>query len=130
MKLKIGQSRIEADFEYFVRALPALEPVEFCGLAKILGAEMTRAELMDFDKEAFERMKDSEAMQAKIAEAAVPMDEVLEAMMDKYLKLGKKRRKEINQILKDIKKSRKNEVIKNGATSWYCAAPQFCIKDL
>ena len=117
MKLKIGQSRIEADFEYFVRALPALEPVEFCGLAKILGAEMTRAELMDFDKVAFEQMKDSEAMQAKIAEAVVPMDEVLEAMMDKYLKLGKKRRKEINQILKDIKKSRKNEVVKNGATS-------------
>lgn len=117
MKLKIRQSRIEADFEYFVRALPALEPVEFCGLAKILGVEMTRPELIDFDHATFEQLKDDEAMQAKITEALIPMEEVLEAMMDKYLSLNKKRRKEINQILKDIKRSRKSEVTKNGATT-------------
>ena len=117
MKLKIGQSRIEADFEYFVRALPALEPVEFCGLAKILSVPMVRPELVEFDKEAFENLKDDEAMQAKITESLVPMDEVLEAMMDKYLSLNKKRRREINQILKDIKRSRKSEVTKNGATT-------------
>jgi hypothetical protein len=56
-------------------------------------------------------------MQAVIAETIAPMDEVLEAMMDKYLSLTKRRRKEINQILKDIKKSRKSEVKKNGATA-------------
>ena len=117
MKLKIGQSRIEADFEYFVRALPALEPVEFCGLAKILNVPMARPEMIDFDKEAFETLKNDEAMQAKITESLIPMDEVIEAMMDKYLSLDKRRRKDINQILKDIKKSRKNEVIKNGATT-------------
>ena len=117
MKLKIGQSRIEADFEYFVRALPALEPVEFCGLAKILSVPMVRPELVEFDKETFENLKDDETMQAKITESLIPMDEVLEAMMDKYLSLNKKRRKEINQILKDIKKSRKSEVTKNGATT-------------
>ena len=123
MKLKIGQSRIEADFEYFVRALPALEPVEFCGLAKILSVPMVRPELVEFDKETFENLKDDETMQAKITESLIPMDEVLEAMMDKYLSLNKKRRREINQILKDIKKSRKSEVTKNGATTWYCATP-------
>ena len=123
MKLKIGQSRIEADFEYFIRALPALEPVEFCGLAKILSVPMVRPELVEFDKETFENLKDDEAMQAKITESLIPMDEVLEAMMDKYLSLNKKRRKEINQILKDIKRSRKSEVTKNGATTWYCATP-------
>ena len=123
MKLKIGQSRIEADFEYFIRALPALEPVEFCGLAKILSVPMVRPELVEFDKETFENLKDDEAMQAKITESLIPMDEVLEAMMDKYLSLNKKRRKEINQILKDIKLSRKSEVTKNGATTWYCATP-------
>ena len=117
MKLKIGQSRIEADFEYFVRALPALEPVEFCGLAKILSVPMVRPELVEFDKETFENLKDDETMQAKITESLIPMDEVLEAMMDKYLSLNKKRRREINQILKDIKKSRKSEVTKNGATT-------------
>ena len=39
--------------------------------------------------------------------AGVPADEILEAMMDKFLSLNKKRRKEINQILKEIKKSKK-----------------------
>ncbi len=118
MKLKIGQSRIESDFEFFVRALPALEPVEFCGLAKILSVPMVReSELLNFDKEEYEKLKESETMQAVIAETIVPMDEVLEAMMDKYLSLTKRRRKEINQILKDIKKSKKSEVKKNGATT-------------
>ena len=108
MKLKIGQSRIESDFEYFVRALPALEPVEFCGLAKILSIPMVReSELINFNKEEYEKLKDTETMQAVIAESIIPMDEVLEAMMDKYLSLNKRRRKEINQILKEIKKSKK-----------------------
>lgn len=118
MKLKIGQSRIESDFEYFVRALPALEPVEFCGLAKILSVPMVReSELVNFNKEEYEKLKDTETMQAMIAESIIPMDEVLEAMMDKYLSLNKRRRGEINGILKDIKRSKKNEVKKNGATT-------------
>lgn len=117
MKARFMRNKIEADFEYFVRALPALEPVEFCGLAKILSVPMVRPELVEFDKETFENLKDDEAMQAKITESLIPMDEVLEAMMDKYLSLNKKRRKEINQILKDIKKSCKSEVTKNGATT-------------
>ena len=58
-------------------------------------------------KEEYEKLKDKEVMQAVVAETLVPMDEVLEQMMDKYLGLTKRRRKEINQILKEIKKSRK-----------------------
>ena len=108
MKLKIGQTRIESDFEYFVRALPALEPVEFCGLATLLGVPMVReSELINFDKEEYEKLKDTETMQAVIAESLIPADEILEAMMDKYLTLSKKRRGEINKILKEIKKSKK-----------------------
>lgn len=118
MKLKFGQSRIESDFEYFVKALPALEPVEFCGLAKILSVPVVReTELLNFDKEEYEKLKDTEIMQAVIAENLVPMDEVLEKMMDRYLSLNKRRRSEINKILKDIKRSKKNEVKKNGATT-------------
>ena len=117
MKLKIGQSRIEADFEYFVKTLPQLEPVEFCGLAKILSIPMVRREkLTNLTKEDVEKMGLDEKNEY-IAELMIPMDEVIEAMMDKYLRLSKKRRKEINQILKDIKKSRKSEVTKNGATA-------------
>ena len=36
MKPKFMQSRIEKDFEFFVKSLPALDPVEFLGMAKIL----------------------------------------------------------------------------------------------
>lgn len=102
------QSKIESDFEFFVKALPALEPVEFLGLAKILSVPTVRkSELLDFNKEEYEKLKENEAMQAIIAETLVPADEILEAMMDKYLSLNKKRRKEINQILKEIKKTKK-----------------------
>lgn len=106
--MNIFQSRIEKDFEFFVKTLPALEPVEFCGLAKVLSIPLTReSELLNFDKEEYEKLKDKEIMQAVVAETLVPMDEVLEQMMDKYLGLTKRRRKEINQILKEIKKSKK-----------------------
>lgn len=44
-----------------------------------------------------------------------PMDEVLEEMMDKFLALPKHRRKEINQILKEIKKTKGVNV--NGSTT-------------
>ena len=117
MKLKIGQSRIEADFEYFVRALPALEPVEFCGLAKVLCVEMTYP--IDWGFNSLEEMKEftHEELKAKVEATLRPLDEIMEEMMDKYLSLNKRRRGEINGILKDIKRSKKNEVTKNGTTT-------------
>ena len=41
-----------------------------------------------------------------MAEFMVPMKEVLEKMMDRFLELPRHRRKEINQILKDAKRGR------------------------
>lgn len=108
------KSRIEKEFEFFVKALPALEPVEFSGLAKILGVKMVRADV-SFSKEEFENLKENEAMSAKLEEVLLPMDEVLEKMMNRFLELPKRRRKEINDILKAIKT--KNEVTTNGATT-------------
>lgn len=114
--MKLMQSRKERDFESFIKALPSLEAVEFAGLAKILGVKMVSSEI-EFNKEEFESLKDNEAMQAKLTESLLPMDQILEKMMDKYLELPKRRRKEINGILKEIKRAKKNEVIKNGATT-------------
>ena len=105
--MKIFEKRIESDFEFFVRSLPALEPVEFLGLAKVLCVPTVRDSELSFNKEEWEKAKDDEAIQATIAETLIPADEILEAMMDKYVSLNKKRRKEINQILKEIKKSKK-----------------------
>ena len=53
------------------------------------------------------RTLDGEDVDVNIEETLIPADEILEAMMDKYLTLNKKRRKEINQILKEIKRSKK-----------------------
>lgn len=114
--MKLMQSRKEKDFELFVKALPSLEAVEFAGLAKILGVKMVSSEV-EFDKEEFKNLKDNEAMQAKLIESLLPMDQILEKMMDRYLELPKRRRREINDILKEIKRAKKNEVIKNGATT-------------
>ena len=114
--MKLMQSRKEKDFEFFVMALPSLEAVEFAGLAKILGVKMVNSEV-EFDREEFENLKDNEAMQAKLTESLLPMDQILEKMMDRYLELPKRRRREINDILKEIKRAKKNEVIKNGATT-------------
>lgn len=109
------KSRIEKEFEFFVKALPALEPVEFSGLAKILGVKMIKADV-SFSKEEFENLKENEAMSAKLEEVLLPMDEVLEKMMNRFLELPKRRRKEINDILKAIKTS-KNEVTTNGTSA-------------
>ena len=105
--MKIFEKKIESDFEFFVKSLPALEPVEFLGLAKVLCVPTVRDSEISLNKEEWKKAKDDEAIQATIAETLIPADEILEAMMDKYLTLSKKRRGEINKILKEIKKSKK-----------------------
>ena len=106
--MKIFEKRIESDFEFFVKSLPALAPVEFLGLAKVLCVPTVReSKVLQLSKEDLERAKNGEDIDVNIEETLVPADEILEAMMNKYLSLNKKRRKEINQILKEIKKSKK-----------------------
>lgn len=106
--MKIFEKRIEADFEFFVRSLPVLEPVEFLGLAKVLSVPTVReSKILEMSKEDLERAKNGEDVDLNVEETLFPADEILEAMMDKYLRLNKKRRKEINQILKEIKRSKK-----------------------
>lgn len=106
--MKIFEKKIETDFGFFVRSLPALEPIEFLGLAKVLCVPTVReSKVLELSKEDLERAKNGEDVDVNIEETLIPADEILEAMMDKYLSLNKKRRKEINQILKEIKKSKK-----------------------
>ena len=97
---------IEKDFEYFVKNITKLEPAEFCGLARILSVPMVKQEkLADLKKEDYEAMGLDEKAEY-VAELTRPMDEVLEQMMDRFLGLSKRRRKEINQILKDAKRGK------------------------
>lgn len=112
------QNKLERDFELFVRSLPKLEPIEFCGLAKILGVPMYK-DLKDMGLDVEElKTKSEEELRAIEKEMILPMDEVLEKMMDKFLSLNKKRRREINQILKDVKIEKRNqEVKKNGSST-------------
>lgn len=102
----IFQSRVEKDFESFVKSIAKLQPAEFCGLAKILSVSMVRQEkLVGLNKEDIEKMGLDEQTEY-MAELTVPMDEVLEKMMDRFLELPKRRRKEILQVLKDVKRGK------------------------
>lgn len=100
------RSRRERDFEYFVKNIVKLEPAEFCGLAKVLSVPMVhKGKLTGLSAEDIEKMGLDEKTEY-IAELLIPMDKILEAMMDKFLSLPKHRRKEINQILKDVQRGR------------------------
>lgn len=70
---------------------------------------MTKSNI-EISKEEFENLKENEAIGAKLEEVLLPMDEVLEKMMDRFLSLTKKRRNEINKILKEIIKSKDTAV--------------------
>ena len=97
---------IEKDFEFFVRNLPKLEAVEFCGIAKILSVPLYKQiGLETIDPKELKEMSEEERYNLKL-ELMVPMDEIWEKMMDRYLELPKRRRKEINQILKDAQRGK------------------------
>ena len=50
--MKIFEKKIETDFEFFVRSLPALEPIEFLGLAKVLCVPTVReSKVLELSKE-------------------------------------------------------------------------------
>lgn len=106
MKVGFLRPSIEKDFEFFVRNLPKLEAVEFCGIAKILSVPLYKQIGMEtIGPKELKEMNEEERYNLKL-ELMVPMDEIWEKMMDRYLELPKRRRKEINQILKDAQRGK------------------------
>lgn len=104
--MKFFQNSAEKDFEFFVKSLPVLQPVEFCGLAKILCVPMVYEDrMLEFDKEKYNQMEKDEKIEY-VSHFNRPMDEVLNDVMDKFLSLPKRKRREINQMLKDIKRGK------------------------
>lgn len=109
------RNNLEKDFEFFVRKLPSLEPVEFCGLAKILGVPMYKTlEELNLTIDELKGKKNEELIEIE-NKMNIPLEEVLEKMMDRFLELPRHRRKEINKILKEVKKN--GIVAKHRATS-------------
>lgn len=106
MKVGFMRPSIEKDFEYFIRNLPKLEPVEFCGIAKILSVPLYKMALPEGVKtEDLKDMTEEQRYEIKL-NLMVPMDEIWERMMDRFLELPKRRRREINQILKDAQRGK------------------------
>ena len=100
------KSNLEKDFEYFVKNLPKLEAVEFGGIAKILGVALYKQIGVEhISVEELKNMSDEAKYELKL-KLAVPIDEVFEQMMDRFLTLPRRRRKEINKILKDAQRGR------------------------
>ena len=104
MRCNFFRNKLERDFEFFVRNIAKLEPVEFCGIANLLGVPTLRGlheigvKVEDLKGKTEDETKDI------VDSLVVPMEDVLERMMDKYLILSKRRRKEINQILIDTQR--------------------------
>ena len=106
MSLNFFRPGIEKNFEFFVKNITKLNPAEFCGLAKVLSVPMIdKAKVEGLTPEQIEELKLQDKENYMI-EFTRPMDVVLEEMMDRYLGLSKKRRKEINQILKDVQRGK------------------------
>ena len=104
--MNIFRSNLEKDFEYFVRNISKLNPAEFCGLAKILSVPMIdKAKVEGLTPEQIEELKLQDKENYMI-EFSRPMDIIFEEMMDRFLALSRKRRKEINQILKDVQRGK------------------------
>ena len=104
--MEFFRTNLEKDFEFFVGNIVKLEPVEFCGLARVLSVPTLRG-LHEIGLTVDElKTKTPEELEETQAQLTVPFDEILEKMMDKFLNLSRKRRKEINQILKDIQRGK------------------------
>lgn len=100
------KKNIEKDFEFFIRNIVKLAPAEFCGLATVLSVPMVdREKVAGLTPEQIEELK-LEDKENYMIEFTRPMDKVIEEMMDRFLELPRRRRKEINQILKDVKRGK------------------------
>ena len=100
------RNSLEKDFECFVRNIGKLNPAEFCGLAKVLSTPVVdREKIKGLTQERIEELK-LQDKENYLIEFARPMDKVLEEMINRFLGLSKKRRREINQILKDVQRGK------------------------
>ena len=102
----IFRNNVEKDFEFFVKNIGKLDPIEFCGLAKILGVSTLRGlHEVGLTTEDLKSKTEEELEEVQV-QLMIPAVEILEKMMDRFLELPRRRRKEINQILKDIQRGK------------------------
>jgi hypothetical protein len=100
------RSNLEKDFAFFVRNIVRLEPIEFMGLAKVLAVPTVR-ELSELGlTPEMIKAKTTEELKEMAEDLVRPAEEIMEEMMNKFLDLPRRRRKEINQILKDAKRGK------------------------
>ena len=100
------RSNLEKDFEFFIRNIVSLEPIEFMGLAKVLAVPTVR-ELSELGlTPEMIKAKTAEELKEMAEDLVRPAEEIMEEMMNKFLVLPRRRRKEINQILKDAKRGK------------------------
>ena len=100
------RSNLEKDFEFFIRNIVSLEPIEFMGLAKVLAVPTVR-ELSELGlTPEMIKAKTAEELKEMAEDLVRPAEEIMEEMMNKFLDLPRRRRKEINQILKDAKRGK------------------------
>ena len=104
--MRIFQTKKEKDFEFFVKNIGKLSPMEFMGLAKVMGVPTLRG-LDEIGLTPAELKEKAEWEKREIVDKLIiPTNEVLEQMMDKFLTMSKKARNTVVQLIKDVQRGR------------------------
>ena len=98
--MRFFRNSVEKDTECFVKGLVKLSPLEFNGVAKILGIRTTRdPKELDINLDEYTSKTDEEKEAIKDA-LLIPAEEILVKMIDKFAELSKKQRRRVLEVIK------------------------------
>lgn len=95
-KKKLQKEELEG-FKEFLRQIALLNPIEFIGVLHLLGVRLFQE---DFSQEELQKLSPEEISQLKYR----PYDELISDLMDAYLGMDRKKKKQIKRILREAEK--------------------------
>lgn len=100
-KKKLKEEEVER-FKEFLRQIALLNPIEFIGVLHLLGVNLFQK---DLSQEELKKLSPEELSQLKYR----PYDELISDLMDAYLNMGKKKKRQIERILREAENERLQE---------------------
>ena len=98
--MNLFESALERDFSVFVHKLPKLEPQEFLGLCRVLSVKIYDENAKKVEVKIPVKGEEGKT-EKKMQFPPRKTEDILNDVMDRFLELPKRRRREINQIIKD-----------------------------
>ena len=100
-KKKLKEEEAER-FKEFLRQIALLNPIEFIGVLHLLGVRLFQK---DLSQKELKKLSPEELSQLKYR----PYDELISDLMDAYLNMGKKKKRQIERILREAENERLQE---------------------